>query len=152
MGSATPLLTRVSYSSTIYRRTDGGEACKRSITATRRRLRGRSRIPTGTGLLYFTFLGGTANDLAEKIAIDGSGNVYVAGYTSSTGLATAGAAQTSPGGAVDGFIAKLSLTGSAFTYVTYLGSIRSDYLEGMAINGASEVYVTGYTDSANFPP
>jgi hypothetical protein len=109
---------------------------------------------TGTALLGFTFLGnGTGYSVGNAIAIDSSLNTYIAGSTTATGLATSGAAQTTPGvnGAQNGFIAKLNAAGTAFAYVTYLGGNRTDYIHGLAVNGAGEAYVTGWTDSANFP-
>lgn len=107
--------------------------------------------PTATEMLYFTFLGGTGYDWGNAIALDSSGNVYIAGQTNSTGLATIGAAQTAEGGAYDGFAAKLSVSGNAFTYITYLGGSRNEYLTGMALDKSGNVYLAGYTDSANFP-
>jgi len=104
-----------------------------------------------TALLYFTFLGGTGFDEGLAIAVDSMNNAYIAGQTGSTGLATAGAAQTALAGGIDGFAAKLNPTGSAFTYVTYIGGIREDYLQGLALDGSGNVYVTGSTDSLNFP-
>ena len=106
---------------------------------------------TGTALLYFTFLGGTGIDQGNAIAVDNSGNAYVAGQTASPGLATAGAAQTVLAGATDGFAARLNAAGAAFSYVTYIGGIRQDYLTSLALNPAGEVYLAGYTDSMNFP-
>jgi hypothetical protein len=107
--------------------------------------------PTGTALLYFTFLGGTGFDEGKSIAVDTSGNAYVAGYTNSPGLATPGAAQTSLAGAYDGFVAKLNPSGGALSYFTYLGGSRNDYLSGLAIDGSGNAYVTGNTDSVNIP-
>jgi hypothetical protein len=67
---------------------------------------------TGSGLAYFTYLGGFGTDYGCGIAVDGSGSAYVTGYTTSTGLATAGAYQTTGGGYYDAFVAKLNSTGS----------------------------------------
>ncbi len=106
----------------------------------------------GTALLYFTFLGGSGNDQGKAIAVDSStGSAYIAGQTASAGLATAGAAQTTIGGASDGFIAKLNASGTAFNYVTYLGGSRNDYLTALAIDGSGNAYVSGYTESVNLP-
>ncbi len=107
--------------------------------------------PDATGLLYFTFLGGSASDEGNAITVDASGNAYVAGNTSSTGLATPGAVQMVLAGATNGFAAKLNAAGSAFQYVTYLGGGREDVPVSMALDPSGNVYLTGYTDSANFP-
>jgi hypothetical protein len=109
--------------------------------------------PSGSALLYFTFLGGANLDEAKSIAIDGSSppNAYIAGYTSSTGLATASAAQTTLAGGQDGFIAKLNGAGTAFTYVTYLGGNRTDQINGITVDSSGNAYVAGQTESNNFP-
>ena len=107
--------------------------------------------PAGSALLYFTFLGGAGTDSGQSIAVDSTNNAYVAGSTTSTGLATQGAAQTSLASGYDGLIAKLNSTGSTFTYVSYLGGNRQDYITGLAIDSSGNAYVGGYTDSNSFP-
>ena len=104
-----------------------------------------------TAVMYFTFLGGTGLDFGSTIAVDALGDAYISGQTTSTGLATAGAAQTSFAGVTDGFAAELNPSGSAFSYVTYLGGNHENYLRGLALDGSGNVYLTGSTDSANFP-
>ena len=106
----------------------------------------------GSALAYFTFLGGSQTDIGWAIAVDANGNAYVGGYTDSPDFpVTAGALQTALGGGADGFIAKLNSAGSAFEYVTYLGGIRQDVVKGISIDGNGNAYVTGQTDSAQFP-
>ena len=107
--------------------------------------------PAGTALQYFTYFGGTGFDRGNAIALDTVGNVYFAGTTNSAGLATAGAAQTAPAGGNDGFVAKLNIADNSFSYVTYLGGLRQDYLTGLAVDGSGNAVVAGYTDSADFP-
>jgi uncharacterized protein (TIGR03437 family) len=107
--------------------------------------------PAGTALAYFTFFGGAGSEQGKAIAVDATGNAYFGGYTNSTGLATAGAAQTVLAGGQDGFIAKLNPTGTAFSYVTYFGGTRPDYLNGLSVDASGNVYVAGYTTSANIP-
>jgi hypothetical protein len=107
----------------------------------------------GSGLLYFTFLGGTGYDQANAISVDPiSGVAVVAGQTLSADLSTsAGAAQSTNAGGYDGFVAKLNAAGSAFVYTTYLGGNRNDFIQGLAIDPAGDAYVTGFTDSNTFP-
>jgi hypothetical protein len=107
--------------------------------------------PAGSALVYFTYLGGAGADSGQAIALDSSNNAYAAGSTTSTGLATAGAAQTIPGSGYDGFIAKLNSTGSALTYLTYLGGNRQDYITGLALDSSGNTYVGGSTNSNTFP-
>jgi hypothetical protein len=105
----------------------------------------------GTALTYFTFLGGSALDYGSAIAVDSSGDAFIGGTTSSTGLATTGAAQTTLNGFSNAFAAELNPGGTAFTYFTYLGGSRVDNLRGLALDGSGNVYLTGYTNSLDFP-
>ena len=105
----------------------------------------------GSALSYFTFLGGSGADEGQAITLDSANNAYIAGSTASAGLATNGAAQTALASGYDGFIAKLNSTGSAFTYLSYLGGNRQDFITGLAIDSSGNAYVGGYTDSSTFP-
>jgi len=106
--------------------------------------------PAGTTLLYATYLGGSGVDIGTGIAIDGSGNAYVTGYTASAGWATAGAYDSSYNGGYDAFVAKLNGTGSSLLYATYLGAASADYGYGIAVDGSGIAYTTGYTASAGW--
>jgi hypothetical protein len=104
--------------------------------------------PTGTALIYSTFLGGNNHDEAYGIAVDNAGNVYVAGQTLSTNFPTTlGAYDTTANGGIDTFISKLNSTGSALVYSTYLGGNDHDYEYGIAVDTAGNAYVTGQTGS-----
>jgi len=107
--------------------------------------------PTGTGLVYSTFLGGSGFDFANGIAIDSSGNAYVAGSAGAGFPTTPGAFQTSFSGFSDVFVTKLNSSGSALVYSTYLGGSGNDQGNAIAINTAGNAYVTGSTASSNFP-
>jgi uncharacterized repeat protein (TIGR01451 family) len=109
--------------------------------------------PTGTRMLYSTYLGGTGTDEVEGIAVDPAGNAYLTGYTFSTDFpgVAAGSLQTGTGGARDAFVAKLSPAGSALLYSTYLGGTGSDLGYGIAIDASGNAYVTGSTGSDDFP-
>ena len=106
----------------------------------------------GSARVYSTYLGGGGTDQGHGIAVDGSGNAYVTGYTGSTNFPTsqpsAGAAN---GGGEDAFVTKLNAAGSALVYSTYLGGSGTDAGQGIAVDGAGNAYVTGYTSSTNFP-
>jgi hypothetical protein len=106
----------------------------------------------GNGLVYSTFLGGSANDIGEDIVVDGSGDAFVAGGTTSTNFPTVNAVQaTNGGGNFDAFACEINPAGSGFVYSTYLGGSAEDVAYGVAIDAAGNTYVDGYTLSSNFP-
>jgi len=121
--------------------------------------------PTGTALVYSTYLSGGLFDQANAVAVDSTGAAYVAGITESSGFpVTKGAVQTKFGGAFsNGFITKLNPAGSKLDYSTYLGGdgpascyteaggSQADHATGIAIDSAGDAYVTGCTSSKNFP-
>ena len=105
-------------------------------------------------LVYSTYLGGHEEDLARSVAVDAAGNVYVAGYTVTNeppnGFpVTPGAFQTA-GSWYDPFIAKFDRSG-ALVYSTLLGGESDDGLGGIEVDRTGNVYVTGHTDSPDFP-
>jgi len=102
---------------------------------------------TGSSLLYATYLGGTRGDDAAGITVDAPGCVYVTGNTWSTGWASSEAYDTTLDGRTDGFVAKLSVTGSSLVYATYLGGNDSDSGTSVVVDGAGCAYVTGQTQS-----
>lgn len=109
--------------------------------------------PAGSGLVYSTFLGGSGADYGSGIAVDASGEAHIAGYTASVDFpVTAGAFQPAyGGGAYDGFLAKLNQAGSALLFATYLGGLGNDTAAGVALDPSANIYVTGQTQSGNFP-
>ncbi len=113
--------------------------------------------PTGTTLLYSTFLGGADADAANAIAIDAAGNAYVAGLTRSTNFpVTVGALQTAIKtgcslGSADAFVVKLNSTGAALVYSTYLGGCMEDTATSIVIDSAGNAYVGGTTMANDFP-
>ncbi|GIV44686.1 MAG: hypothetical protein KatS3mg035_1809 [Bacteroidia bacterium] len=106
---------------------------------------------TGTGLVYSTYIGGSDWDDGNGIAVDGSGNAYVTGMTSSTDYdITHGAFQTTNGGSYDVFVTKLNATGTGLVYSTYIGGSDWDEGYGIAVDGSGNAYVTGWTESTNY--
>jgi hypothetical protein len=103
-------------------------------------------------LVYSTYHGGAGTDQGWDIAVDSSGSAYVAGYTTSTDFPTANPYQPVYGGGFyDAFITKLNPAGNALVYSTYYGGAGNDYARGIAVDSSDNAYVTGYTDSTNFP-
>ena len=107
--------------------------------------------PTGSALVYSTYLGGSAVDYGTGIALDPAGNAYVVGITFSTNLPTVNPYQAAKGAQQDAFVAKINAAGSAWAYVTYLGGNNVDEGYGIAVDTAGNAYVTGETASTNFP-
>lgn len=111
--------------------------------------------PTGSGLVYSTYLGGSGSEgipTGGQIAVDAAGSAYVAGATSSSDFPiTTGAFQTALAGGSDAFVTKLDPSGSALLYSTYLGGSSDDGAFGIAVDGAGSAYVVGATSSSNFP-
>lgn len=107
--------------------------------------------PSATGMIYATYLGGDSWDQPHGIIVDDSNNAYVAGQTYSDNFPTVNAFQGLRGGADDGFVTKLNPTGTAIDYSTYLGGNWHDTVYGIVIDTAGNAYVTGETESTNFP-
>ena len=104
----------------------------------------------GSALVYSTYLGGSASETGEGIAVDQVGNVYATGYTTSTNFPMANALKATCDGR-DAYVTKINATGSAFVYSTCLGGSGNDSGKGIQVDAAGNVYVTGATSSTNFP-
>jgi hypothetical protein len=117
--------------------------------------------PAGSKLIYSTCLGGSGGDIAYKIALDSSGNAYVTGETSSPDFPVFNAVQPVIGSTTgnpagggyfsDAFVTRLSAAGSAAVYSTYLGGDFHDIGNGIAVDPSGAAYVTGQTESTDFP-
>ncbi len=101
---------------------------------------------------YATYLGGSADDSADGIAVDSAGNTYIVGSTSSADFPTKNPLQPAIGAGSAVFVAKLSADGSSLLYATYLGGgSEKTWPTGIAVDRAGSAYVTGGTTSSNFP-
>ena len=108
--------------------------------------------PSGSAIVYSTYIGGNGWDFDYGIAVDGSGQVFLTGYTDSTDFPTTPGAYNSVfSGGDDVFITKLNVSGSALIYSTLLGSDGYEWGYGIAVDTAGNTYVVGGTLSANFP-
>ena len=121
---------------------------------------------TGSALLYSTLIGGAKDDIPMGIAGDSSGNAYIGGITFSTDFpATNGSFQSAikNGACVksvaygytytcpDAFVAKLNNTGTSLAFATYLGGSNADGATSIAVDSTGAAYVTGVTESTDFP-
>jgi hypothetical protein len=107
-------------------------------------------------LSFSTYFGGNGSDIANAIAVDRNGFIYVAGETLSTiwTNASAGAFQTNfHGGTItgDAFVAKFDSTGKTNLYFTYLGGSDNEAALGLAVDNSGNAYLTGWTESPDFP-
>ena len=108
--------------------------------------------PDGGRLIWSTFLGGTGRDTGFAVVVAGDGTVYVSGVTESVDFPSARAAQSAyGGGASDGFVARVAATGSSVDWSTFVGGSQADRIRGMAVDSTGNAYVTGSTNSENFP-
>ena len=106
--------------------------------------------PSGSALVYSTYLGGNGEDYGSGIVVDSSGNAYITGVTKSTNFPTLNPIQPSNAGGRDAFVTKLSSSG-ALVYSTYLGGSYDDGGTSIAVDSSGSAYVTGETYSPNFP-
>jgi hypothetical protein len=107
----------------------------------------------GSALVYSTYLGGTgAGDIAYAVAVDNSGNAYLSGFTNSSNFPTVAPVQPVNVGLADAFLSMLNAAGSALVYSSYLGGGNGhEHGYGIAVDGSGNAYVTGKTNSTNFP-
>ena len=117
--------------------------------------------PSGSQVVFSTYLGGSGDDAGIAIALDSSQNVFVGGFTLSKNFPTTTGAPlrsfsgTDPNNFFfvtgDGFVTKLASNGASLMYSTYLGGIGEDGVTGIAIAADGTAWVTGATSSVNFP-
>ena len=125
----------------------------------------------GSTLLYSTYLGGSSGSNPSSIAVDSSNDIYVAGYTNSTDFPVQNAFQPTVSPNQNnyfgqyGFVTHLTADGSTLVYSTYLAGNTNvvlncnapcwpspyGYIQGIALDASSNAYVTGYTNTYNFP-
>ncbi len=112
---------------------------------------------TGSNLLYSTYLSGSADEEATGIALDKSGNIYIAGNTHSTDFPTRNALQSRCGSSnqagtcSSAFLTKISPTGDSILYSTYLGGSGAESARGLVVDANGSAYLAGITSSSDFP-
>ena len=122
--------------------------------------------PAGSGLIYSTYLGGSADSYSEGLAVDSAGNAYVAGFTydldfpvTASAFQSINKAASNPGNTgssrTNGFLTKMNPAGSVAIYSTYLGGTAGpwggDGILGLAVDSSGDAYVVGYVMSDDFP-
>lgn len=101
---------------------------------------------------YSTFLGGSGNESGADLVVDGAGNVYVSGSTSSTNFpTTAGVYDQTFNGSSDAFVSVMDLLLSGVSHSTFLGGVSDDGCNTLALDDTGHLYVMGYTTSSEFP-
>jgi hypothetical protein len=108
-------------------------------------------VDNPSALLWGTYLGGGSNDSGYGIAFDASGNPVIVGYTGSSNFPTPGGYDQSFNGDYDVFVAKLSASGDALLWGTYLGGGEIDYGFEIAFDASGNPVIVGYTYSSDFP-
>jgi hypothetical protein len=115
--------------------------------------------PGGATLIYSTYLGGFGEDGATDVIVDSNGAAYVTGATRSVNFPTTvgavdrtcGTDALCNGGVFDAFVTKLNSRGSILNYSTFLGGARADVARGITVDGSGNAYVTGITESTDYP-
>lgn len=112
------------------------------------------RLNIGGGIVYATYLGGSSYDYGYGIALDNQGNFYVTGSTRSANFPVFPATtafQRTLRGTQDAFVTKFDVATGQLAYSTYLGGAGVDSGRAIIVNSAGQAYVTGYTNSRDFP-
>jgi hypothetical protein len=103
-------------------------------------------------LVYSTLIGGSSEDYGHAITVDDEGNVYIAGQANSSNYPTTiGAYDRTANGGSDILVTKLNKEGSALVYSTYIGGSGFDDTRKVFVDKSGSVYLTGATESSNFP-
>ncbi len=111
-----------------------------------------SKIGPNGSILFTDTFGGSGNDSGAAVAVDVAGNIYIGGATGSTDFPLSHALQAQPGVGGTGFVMKISNDGATVLYSTYFGgTLGASSISGLAIDGKGNLYVTGNTNSSDFP-
>ncbi len=106
---------------------------------------------TGNQILHSSYLGGSSGETCTHITQDSLGNIYLADTTHSTDFPTLNPLQSTLNGPSDVYVAKFNASANTLLYSTYLGGSEGEWFEGLAVDSQSNIYVAGFTRSANFP-
>ncbi|WP_455393061.1 DUF7948 domain-containing protein [[Eubacterium] cellulosolvens] len=106
--------------------------------------------PTGSTLIYSTYIGGSYVDRGRDLVLDASGNVYVTGETYSVDFPSASSNESITENYCDAFLLKLNSNGAVLLYSTFIGGSKNDYGTDLELDMNNSVYITGYTESSDF--
>lgn len=109
-----------------------------------------SKVSASGVLLWSSFLGGSGAEEAMATAADGAGNVFVAGYTTSTNFPSSGGFDTSLGGTQDAFVTRVSSSGTLL-WSSFLGGSAPEQLYGVVADPSGAALLSGSTESPDFP-
>ena len=107
--------------------------------------------PSGSGIVWSTFIGGSAQETATGIAVERDGSVVIAGTTASPDFPTTAEATRKRCEGNDGFLARLSPEGDRLLTATLIGGNREDGITGLAIDDQRNIFISGYTASTDLP-
>ena len=107
----------------------------------------------GTAIAFSSYIGGTRQDSVNAVAVDAFGSVHMTGQTRSSNFPVVSPFQPTKGGNQlnDAFVARVAATGRFLMYSSYLGGSATDVGTGIAVDSAGTAFVSGYSDSNNFP-
>lgn len=108
-------------------------------------------LPSGTDIIYSTYLGGSKTEDVTDLVVDDSGVLYIVGNLDSIDFPTQNAYKGYISGIWDAFITKVNASGSGLEYSTYFGGTNTDQIHSVAIDSSKSIYITGYSNSSNFP-
>ncbi len=107
--------------------------------------------PSGSELVFSTYIGGAMSDFLMGCAIESDGGVAIAGTTQSDDFPTANAFQPALAGSRSGIVARINPEGNAFVFSTYLGGTQGDVCNDVAVGPNGDVYTAGVALSSDFP-
>jgi hypothetical protein len=107
--------------------------------------------PAGDAVVFGTWIGGNGSETATGVSVDMRGNVYLAGSTTSTNFPLQNPLQATRRGSQDGFALKIDSSGSMLLYSTYIGGTGIDSATAQVVDANENFYLTGFTDSGDFP-
>jgi predicted secreted protein len=107
---------------------------------------------TGSALIFSTFIGGSSDEYLLNLKVDSIGIIYLVGYTNSSNYpVTTNAYDNSWNGGADMIFGKLNSTGSSLSYSSFMGTAGNEYANSIAFDNSGNIYLSGYTNSSNYP-